>query len=146
VRSAARATLVAADGTREERDDGGRLLAIEGSYRLSRRQLREPKRNELFFMLVVRWENRWRFVLVSREDLADVREKFVAANRSGRRGRRPRADDDSSSDGLALSVRWTLDDATGWRASFAAYLDAWPSTFPENRFGPGAVLNPTAAR
>jgi hypothetical protein len=135
-----------ADGTREVRDDDGALQIIEGTYRLSRRQLRELKRNELFFMLLVRWENRWRFVLVSREDLGKIRERFLAMDRTGRRGRRPRGDEDTSVDSLSLSIRWTSDDALGWNASLRQYLDAWPSTFPEKPEGPGAVVSPTAAR
>jgi hypothetical protein len=31
-----------------------------GIYQLSRRQLREPKENELFFMFMIRWKDRWR--------------------------------------------------------------------------------------
>ena len=31
-----------------------------GIYQLSRRQLREVKRNELFFMFMRRWRGRWR--------------------------------------------------------------------------------------
>jgi hypothetical protein len=33
-----------------------------GTYKLSRRQLREIKANELFFMFMLRWADRWRFI------------------------------------------------------------------------------------
>ncbi|HEX3477620.1 MAG TPA: hypothetical protein VHT91_21510 [Kofleriaceae bacterium] len=47
-----------------------------GIYQLSRRQLREVKRNELFFMFMRRWCGRWRFILIHRKELADIRDRF----------------------------------------------------------------------
>lgn len=38
-----------------------------------------------------------------------------------------------------LKVEWTEADASGWDTSFAPYLDRWPSEFPENPDGPGAI-------
>ena len=129
-----------ADGIEEERGKDGSLTSIVGRYNLSRRQLKEAKANELFFMLVVRWELRWRFVLISRRELGDARDRFVTSNRTGVRGRRPLGDEDASSDNLLLKIRWTHDDAVGWE-SFGKYLDVWPATFPESRVGPGAVTS-----
>lgn len=45
-----------------------------GVYQLSRRQLREVKRNELFFMFMRRWAGRWRFVLIHRIDSSNAIE------------------------------------------------------------------------
>lgn len=113
--------------------------AAVGTYLLSRRQLREIKANELFFMFTIRWEGRWRFVLIRRDKLAEIRDTFEQADRSKKRGRPPTSDADAKTDALALRIEWTAADAVGWGVSFAAYLDQWPETFPENPDGPGAI-------
>jgi hypothetical protein len=110
-----------------------------GIYQLSRRQLREVKENELFFMFMRRWGGRWRFVLIARDQLADIRARFEQRGRTGRRGRRPATDGDARTDTLMLKIEWTETDASGWDASFAPYLDRWPAEFPENPDGPGAI-------
>ena len=61
--------------------------ARRGTYQLSRRQLREIKANELFFMFMIRSVSRWRFVLIRRDKLAELRDAFEQAARSGKRGR-----------------------------------------------------------
>jgi hypothetical protein len=109
------------------------------SYQLSRRQLRELKENELFFMFMRRWGGRWRFILIRRDHLADIRDRFVQRDRTGRPGRRPMVDGDAKTDALNLTIEWTETDAIGWGESFASYLDCWPAEFPENPDGPGAI-------
>lgn len=71
-------------------------------YTLSRRQLREQKATELYFMLMVRWFLRWRFLLIPRSDLADLRNNYVKHRHAGP-GRRPVGDHESKSDSLNLS-------------------------------------------
>lgn len=110
-----------------------------GTYQLSRRQLREIKANELFFMFTIRWGGRWRFILIRRDKLADIRDAFERSDRSGKRGRPPTADADARSDALTLKIEWSDADAVGWGVSFGPYLDRWPDTFPPNPDGPGAV-------
>jgi len=116
-----------------------RLRDNIGSYQLSRYQLRNIKANELFFMFVTRWHQRWRFILIARARLAELRDAFEAVDRAGRRGRKPATDADAISDSLALKLEWSADNAVGWGASFARYLDCWPETFPESPAGPGSV-------
>jgi hypothetical protein len=115
------------------------LAGAVGIYQLSRRQLRELKANELFFMFMLRWRDRWRFVLIARDKLAELRDDYERRDRTGRPGRRPAADADARTDTLMLRLDWSDTDARGWDTSFAAYLDRWPDTFPECRDGPGAV-------
>jgi hypothetical protein len=110
-----------------------------GTYQLSRRQLREIKANELFFMFSIRWLGHWRFILIRRDKLADLRDSFEQADRSGKRGRPPIAHADARTDGLILRIEWSDTDAIGWGVSFAQYLDQWPDTFPENPDGPGVI-------
>lgn len=110
-----------------------------GVYQLSRRQLREVKANELFFMFMRRCESRWRFILIPRDKLAEIRDDFERGDRTGRPGRRPVADGEAKTDTLMLKIEWSETDARGWNASFVPYLDRWPDTFPENRDGPGAI-------
>lgn len=108
-------------------------------YLLSRRQLREAKPAELFFMMMARWGAHWRFVLISRRDLERLRDEFESRSRSGQRGRKPRRDADANSDALNLKVEWTVGTARAWGASLAAYLDQWPADFPVLDSGPGSV-------
>jgi hypothetical protein len=101
------------------------------TYLLSRRQLRDVKENELFFMFMARRSQRWRFILIARGQLAELRDQFEAADRAGKRGRRPASDADARTDALALRIEWSDLDARGWGASFARYLDCWPAVFSE---------------
>lgn len=110
-----------------------------GIYQLSRRQLRDVKANELFFMFMLRSDARWRFILIPRPKLAAIRNHFEQRNRTGRLGRRPTPDGDAKTDALMLKIEWTETDASGWGASFTPYLDRWPDMFPENPDGPGAI-------
>jgi hypothetical protein len=82
----------------------GRVARKEAQYQLSRAQLATAKGVELFFMFMVRWEARWRFLLVDRASLADVRAGFLATPRDGKPGRKPNSDDDAKSDGLRFDV------------------------------------------
>jgi hypothetical protein len=100
------------------------------TYLLSRRQLRDIKENELFFMFMARRQQRWRFILIARAQLAEIRDTFEVADRSRMRGRRPATDAEARTDALALKIEWTDGDASGWGVSFAPYLDCWPATFP----------------
>jgi hypothetical protein len=115
------------------------LAGAVGVYQLSRRQLRELKASELYFMFMLRCQDRWRFVLIARDKLAEIRADYEQRDRTGRPGRRPAADTDARTDTLMLRLDWSADDAWGWDTSFAAYLDRWPNAFPECRDGPGAV-------
>jgi hypothetical protein len=123
----------------EQRAEDGTLTSVSGTYGLSRRQLRRAKANELFYMLVVRWESRWRFLLVPRRILSDLHDAYVSADRTGRRGRKPLSDQDATTDSLALIVEWFVNDARGWDQSLGGYLDQWPNTFPVRLTGPGTV-------
>src|SRR5678815_910292 len=107
------------------------------TYQLSRRQLNAIKANELFYMFMVRWHGHWRFILMGRERLLEIRTAFETADRSRRRGPKPIADEQAMSDSLSLRIEWHLENARGWGASFAPYLDRWPAIFPERSFGPG---------
>jgi hypothetical protein len=129
-----------ADGASDERRaQDGSLTSMGCSYALSRRQLRTEKANELFFMFMVRWEGRWRFVLIARDALSEIRARFEAADRSGKSGRKPVPDEEAKNDGMTLRIEWRAADAEGWSTSLAPYLDRWPEEFPENPAGPGAA-------
>jgi hypothetical protein len=115
-------------------------------YTLSRRQLREQKATELYFMLMVRWFLRWRFLLIPRSELADLRNNYVKQPHAGP-GRRPVGDHESKSDSLNLSVTWTHCDAEGWGSSLHQYMDKWPPAFAVLAGGPGArIIPPTSGR
>ena len=114
-------------------------------YALSRRQLRAEKASELFFMFMVRWQDRWRYVLIRRDQLAEIRDQFVdAAKLAKKPGRKPVHDVDAVGDALSLVITWTVDDATGWGSSFKSFLD-WTDKLPRISDGPGSK-SPVASR
>lgn len=126
-----------AEGERVPEADGG---GVRAKFTLSRAQLRTPQPIELFFMLVVRFEKKWHFLIVPRDALLKVRDAYVEAGkmREGP-GRRPIADDAARTDGLGLDVVLKNGDAVGWEASLAVYLDQWPDELAPVTRGPGAV-------
>jgi len=124
---------------------GDGVAAIKGDaqtarYALSRTQLRAEKVTMLFFMFMLRWQDRWRYILIPREDLADFRDDAVAAQLVGKkRGRRSLSDDEATSDRLTMSITWTASDAVSWGKSLSNYMDKWPSQLPPITDGPGAT-------
>jgi hypothetical protein len=109
------------------------------TFQLSRRQLREEKANELFFMFLARRDRRWHFILIDRKRLAAIRREFERADRFGIPGRKPRTDTEAKADAITFRIAWRDADAFGWGASLTAYLDRWPELFPERPDGPGAA-------
>jgi hypothetical protein len=119
---------------------GARAVRVRASFKLSREQLRKEQPIELFYMLMVRFPTSWRFLVVPREDLLDIRTAFLStsATRTGP-GRRPLDDLRAKSDAVALDVDLEGDRATGWGASLDAYVDFWPEDLWVVRGGPGSV-------
>lgn len=120
---------------RETRDADGVLVQTVTQYSLSRSQLATLKAVELHYMLMVRWDHRWRFILIRRDALAYIRQQLIAHGVRGP-GRPPVADDLARGDDLVLRITWRLADAEGWDASLAGNLDTWPEDFPELRVDP----------
>lgn len=119
-------------------DDGSGGASRKTHYTLSRAQLRFGSVTELFFMFMIRWGQRWRFVLIDRASLSEIRDSFVERGKTQKKpGRKPK-DDSEAGDALALEITWTEDDAKGWGASFKSYLDSWPSALPPIKDGPGS--------
>jgi len=102
-------------------------------YNLSRKQLTEAKSSELWFIFVVRWKKRWRFICVSRDELNATRNRYVVIRRKGEVGAKPKPDSKAKTDVLALDIIWTAKNATGWKTSFKKHMDVWPSAFPDLR-------------
>jgi hypothetical protein len=93
---------------------------------------------ELFYMLMMRLGRGWRFLVIPREALSEIRSAFVDAEREG--PGRPRIGDASAkTDGLALVVELRNDEVSGWGASLGAYLDRWPEQLAPVTGGPGSV-------
>jgi hypothetical protein len=109
----------------------GRLFQKKVQYHIPIKQLRTAKEVELFFMLMVRWEDRWRFILIPRDALNEIRDDFVDADRKGKRGRPPKADGDAKSSTFGFEVTWTRTGATGWAADLSQYADKWPEEFDD---------------
>ncbi len=79
--------------------------------------------------------------LIPRLALRDIRDDYVAADRSGMVGRKPLGDADAKGDALTLRIEWSADNTVGWGTSLRDFLDRWPATFPENPDGPGSVTS-----
>jgi hypothetical protein len=113
---------------------------LYAGFDLSRTQLRALHEIELFYMLVVRVEPRWRLLVVPRVDLLRIREAYVenARTRTGP-GRRPLADEHAKTDALRLNIEIDGDEVTGWDSSLSKYADRWPDDLPIVLGGPGSV-------
>ncbi len=116
--------------------DGG----VSARFKLSLTQLRSLQRIELFYMLLIRVDASWRFLVIPRTSLLEIRDAYVVAgaDREGP-GRRPLSDDTATTDGLPLEVVLRGEDATAWGASLTPYLDRWPEALPAVTGGPGTV-------
>jgi len=113
-------------------------------YTISRTALRTERATELYFTFLVRWETRWRYVLIARTELAAIREEQAEAKkRSKRRGAKPLSDTEAKRDELAVEITWTTDDAVAWGRSLKSFLDSWPAKLPPITDGPGAT-NPAS--
>ena len=116
-------------------------------FNLSRAQLRSAQPIELFFMLLVRDDERWHFLVLPRAELLAIRDRYVAGHASRkRRGRAPRKDTDAKTDALALGIvltetagEWR---ATGWDEDLGGYLDRWPAALAPVVAGPGSSRVP----
>lgn len=114
---------------------------VGAHFNLSRQQLRTEQPIEIFYMLLVRSENRWRFLIIPREHLLDIRSAFVEP--AGRRvGRPPVGDELARSDIVGLDVVIVAGAATGWGARLDDYLDRWPSELAIVHGGPGSTAGP----
>ena len=107
-------------------------------FSLSRTQLRTVQPVELFYMLMMRLGRGWRFLVIPREALSEIRNAFVDAERGGP-GRPPVGDATAKTDGLALVVELRNEEVSGWGVSLGAYLDRWPEQLAPVVGGPGSV-------
>lgn len=75
-------------------------------------------------MLVVRLDSSWRFLVIPRQELFQVRAAYLTSP-DARVGRPSLADEDAKTDSLMLNVGIRGHVATGW-SDLSAYLDRWP--------------------
>ncbi|WAS98812.1 group I intron-associated PD-(D/E)XK endonuclease [Nannocystis punicea] len=109
----------------------------KADFSLNRDQLRTLQEVELFYLLLARCAERWRFFVIPRPALANVRQAQIATPRSGP-GRPMLADEDATTKGLMFSVTIQKDSASGWGADLTGYLDAWPDELTIVPDGPGS--------
>lgn len=115
------------------RDEDG---SHQAQFNLSRAQLRGVQPVELYYVLLARLDERWRFLVIPRADLMAIRDTPPATNRPGRRAK---ADADAKGDQLSLTVTFAGDTVTGWGAPLGAWLDRWPEDIWIVQGGPGSV-------
>lgn len=109
-------------------------------FNLSRAQLNTfPSHGELYYMFITRWDDMnpamdWRFILISRAELNEIR---IKRSMSHKRGRKPK-DDDKSQDQITMKIEFSEQDAQAWGQSLRNYLDRWSSEWdigsPMQRF------------
>lgn len=115
---------------------GGRMRA---KFQLSRAQLRLTQPIELFYMLLVRAETRWRLLVIPRVDLLRIRD--APPGKPGR-GAPRKSDEAAKVDELTLTIELAGNAVTGWGASLEPYLDRWPEEIWVVEGGPGSVGEP----
>lgn len=120
---------------------GEQVERWSAQFTLSRSQLGTPQANELFYMLVMRTEETWRFLVIPRAELFAIRERFMSPPPGTKRGpgRPPVADTQAKSDAINLEITLGNSAATVWGASLQAYLDCWPDDLSPVEGGPGAA-------
>ncbi len=114
---------------------------FRATFKLSREQLRTVQPIELYYILMMRTGARWRFLVIPRAELLEIRSAYVENGRArGGPGKRPRGDGGVKTDSLRLDVQLDGDSAIGWDASLSRYLDCWPADLREVEGGPGSVV------
>lgn len=106
-------------------------------FSLSRAQMRLQQQIELFYMLMIRQDTAWRFLVVPRQRLFEIHAQYVST-RSSRRGRRPKHHDEASSDDLSMDVLFDAGGVKAWNQSLSEFLGVWPEELPVLETGPGS--------
>ncbi|MCK6548709.1 hypothetical protein L6R52_22890 [Myxococcota bacterium] len=120
---------------------------LSASFKISRAQLREVKRIELFYMLVLRHPERWQFALIPRDRLSEMHDDYLdraKAQEKPARGRPPKGDGEAE-DGLRLVLSITAAGVSLWKTPLDAFVDAWPEGLAPILDGPGTVGGGDAA-
>ena len=105
------------------------------------RRRRSPKRRrrgrafpvELTYVFVVRYSDAWSFYVISRVDLAMIRNKLETAPKGGRAGRPAKAVGEK----MTLTLRIAEEDDTAWGTSVRKYKNDWRA-WPPIKDGPGS--------
>lgn len=109
---------------------------ITARFTLKRSQLRDQGPVVLFFFFLIRTGSSWRYLVIPRERLSDMRDTFESAERAGP-GRPPATDHTAKSDGLALDVMIDGDAAYGWKQNLTEFLERWPEELEVIEGAPG---------
>jgi hypothetical protein len=106
------------------RVDGTSL--VKAHFTLSRTQLRADEQIELVYVFMVREAERWRFLVIPRQRLAEIHARYVVAPRTGP-GRPRKSHELAKVDELGFDVTIDGKTATGWSSLLTEYLEAWPA-------------------
>lgn len=92
------------------RADGTDVL--KAHFTLSRTQLRADEQIELVYMFMIRDGERWRFLVIPRQRLAEIHARYVVAPQTGP-GRPRKSHESAKVDGLGFDVTIDGKTATG---------------------------------
>jgi len=114
--------------------------AGDGTFRfkLSRSQLARGQPIELCYMFMLRLPAKWRFLVIPRAALYEVR-RGQEQESGHRRGRPMVSDEKALGDALAFKLELRGDEVTGWGRLLSEFLDTWPKEIPQLAGGPGAT-------
>jgi len=112
---------------------GGGFRAVFG---LSRNQLKLTQPIELFYILLMRVESRWRFLIIPRAELLKIR---TTERSKGAQGAQLKSDEDAKADQLTLAIHLEGTGARGWGETLDRFLDCWPDDIGIVTGGPGSV-------
>ena len=105
------------------------------SAKVSRKQLQEDKNTPLHYIFVLRSEDSWCFVLISKLDLVELFDKACGSNP------RMKGHDVAASDDLQVNITVKPEEfATFWGQPLANYPDVWRD-FPPTRFATTAPMS-----
>lgn len=114
---------------------------VTAHFNLSRRQLKTGQQIELLYMLMIRHDARWRFLVIVRERLAELHALYTTTPRAGS-GRPPKTDEAARVDNLGLRITLDGGRATAWEGLLSETLEEWPADLPELETGPGTRQYP----
>lgn len=85
--------------------EGKNPSTLVASFTLSRSQLWLPQQIELLYMLMIRLEARWTFLVIPRGRLQEIHDQYVNRERAGP-GRPPKSNQNAKTDNCASASAW----------------------------------------
>lgn len=99
---------------------------VKAHFTLSRAQLRADEQIELLYVFMIREDERWRFLVIPRQRLAEIHARYVVAPRTGP-GRPRKSHELAKVDELGFDITVDGKAAIGWSTPMTEFLESWPA-------------------